>query len=582
MYKKNKVAPSTKQLTSSELQKNDKQEALRNIPLIDYMVLNAIKKSDSKTKRLPLYKEYTKEYNKYHNNEQLFTDISNEIYNITKIGWSAAIVFKDENAIGQLINYIEKNKKKPIKKYTELILKINKNKKRYIDNHKKLQVSNTAINNILSNITPEVLKDLLYNDEFMKLLLSSSNNTKNPYLNNIEAEKIGIKTNLGIPNHDGLFYKYLIAMRDKTEEPLLNRIPDTSYEFIKKWIQDKTKMKGDNFLMDGLASLYNYSFPQFTTATQAKIDNKYHIKCFCNVKNAISDEVLSRDKTGNRKEEQINENNKFNKEFNQYLESKKYNQDDWEFLTVSIKKNMNKDANVHIDKHARSVLLRFGKDDDGPFVRKCYIIDNMQNGECKEYAIKSLMETFKQNNLFTDKTEYFTHNYLPVTQKDTLNCRYISYITNHILAQIISNPMGNAINLDYFCKPSPKLLAAQQKYEECNRKIPSIGSMPDFLLDHDIQTQNRIDNDIAYDKYKKLLDEETKNKNNQFLLIYPDLHKRVQSEVTKNLHLFVTENGNGVSTNNLVKTSNIKAIYNQVTKENNNNFGPFRGSFIEI
>ncbi len=37
--------------------------------------------------------------------------------------------------------------------------------------------------------------------------------------------------------------------------------------------------------------------------------------------------------------------------------------------------------------------------------------------------------------------------------------------------------------------------------------------------------------------------------------------------MTNNLHLFVTQNGNCVSTQNLVKTFNIQNIYNQVTKE---------------
>ena len=65
--KRNKIMPLTKQLTSSkltssklssaELQKKDKQKDLRNIPLIDYMVLNAIKKSNTKIERLPLYEE---------------------------------------------------------------------------------------------------------------------------------------------------------------------------------------------------------------------------------------------------------------------------------------------------------------------------------------------------------------------------------------------------------------------------------------------------------------------------------------------------------------------------------------------
>jgi hypothetical protein len=45
--------------------------------------------------------------------------------------------------------------------------------------------------------------------------------------------------------------------------------------------------------MDVLGSLYNYSFLEFTTATKTKINDQYRIKCFNNVKNEISDDILS-------------------------------------------------------------------------------------------------------------------------------------------------------------------------------------------------------------------------------------------------------------------------------------------------
>jgi hypothetical protein len=54
-----------------------------------------------------------------------------------------------------------------------------------------------------------------------------------------------------------------------------------------------------------------------------------------------------KNKDNDKKQEQIDENNKFNNEFNQYLTSKEYNKDDWEFLTISIKKDMPK-IQMHI------------------------------------------------------------------------------------------------------------------------------------------------------------------------------------------------------------------------------------------
>jgi hypothetical protein len=104
--------------------------------LIYYIALKAIKKSNPEIKRLPLYKKYQEEHKKYHDNEKRFTDISTEIYKITKIEWSAAIAFKDNSTIEMLINYITQYQSPLTTEHTQLILKIKKNILTTIKNYK--------------------------------------------------------------------------------------------------------------------------------------------------------------------------------------------------------------------------------------------------------------------------------------------------------------------------------------------------------------------------------------------------------------------------------------------------------------
>ena len=163
MHRKNKVAPSTKQLTSSELQKNDKQEALRNIPLIDYMVLNAIKKSNPKIERLPLYEKYKKEHKKYHDNEEYFEGLSRRIYDITKIESVSANDFENQKTIneliadiknsltqqsvqeGKIIDDIELGREIHIDKYDQIIDDIELGREIHINTYEKLKKSHKEI-----------------------------------------------------------------------------------------------------------------------------------------------------------------------------------------------------------------------------------------------------------------------------------------------------------------------------------------------------------------------------------------------------------------------------------------------------
>ena len=143
--------------------------------------------------------------------------------------------------------------------------------------------------------------------------------------------------------------------------------------------------------------------------------------------------------------------------------------------------------------------------------------------------------------------------------------------------------MGNAINLDYFCEPDPKIKKQMEYHMKSLNKHYNIVRTMNYSTQFGTEHENNKkyhDNkyNIHLEQYEELQKKEIELKNGKFLEIYPDLYKRVQSEVTKNLHHFVQHNGNNVSTTRNVNTSLIRNIYNQVMAKNNN-FGPFRGSF---